>query len=44
MGLAGIVPAGIVTGGDNLIKLSEFCKKNGHALPGKILINQLNTY
>ena len=36
MGLDGIVPAGVVTG-DNLIKLFEYCKKHGHALPGKIL-------
>ena len=36
MGLNGIVPAGVVTG-DNLIKLFEYCKKNGHAIPGKIL-------
>ena len=35
MGLNGIVPAGVVTG-DNLIKLFEYCKKNGHAIPGKI--------
>jgi len=32
MGLDGIVPAGVVTG-DNLIKLLEYCKTNGHALP-----------
>merc|ERR1712107_774373 len=31
-GLNGIVPAGVVTG-DNLIKLFEYCKKNGHAIP-----------
>ena len=36
MGLNGIVPAGVVTG-DNLIKLMDYCKKNGHALPGKRL-------
>ena len=34
MGLNGLVPAGVVTG-DNLIKLMDYCKKNGHALPGK---------
>ena len=34
MGLNGLVPAGVVTG-DNLIKLFDYCKKNGHALPGK---------
>ena len=38
MGLNGIVPAGVVTG-DNLIKLFEYCKKNGHAIPGKILFD-----
>ena len=38
MGLDGIVPAGVVTG-DNLMKLFEYCKKHGHALPGKILTN-----
>jgi len=32
MGLEGIVPAGVVTG-DNLLKLFDYCKKNGHALP-----------
>jgi len=32
MGLDGIVPAGVVTG-DNLVKLMEYCKTNGHALP-----------
>jgi len=32
MGLDGIVPAGVVTG-DNLLKLFEYCRKNGHALP-----------
>ena len=37
MGLDGIVPAGVVTG-DNLIKLFEYCKKNGHALPGEICL------
>jgi hypothetical protein len=34
MGLDGLVPAGVVTG-DNLMKLMEYCKTNGHALPGK---------
>ena len=37
MGLNGLVPAGVVTG-DNLIKLMDYCKKNGHALPGKIFL------
>ena len=37
MGLNGLVPAGVVTG-DNLIKLMDYCKKNGHALPGKLLL------
>merc|ERR1711970_1239307 len=32
MGLNGIVPAGVVTG-DNLMKLMDYCKKHGHALP-----------
>lgn len=31
-GLEGIVPAGVVTG-DNLLKLFEYCRANGHALP-----------
>ena len=38
MGLNGLVPAGVVTG-DNLIKLMDYCKKNGHALPGKLLLS-----
>ncbi len=32
MGLDGVVPAGVVTG-KNLIKLIEYCRDNGHALP-----------
>lgn len=32
MGLKGIVPPGVVTGKD-LLKLSEYCRDNGHALP-----------
>jgi len=32
MGLEGLVPAGVVTG-DNLIKLMNYCRDNGHALP-----------
>ena len=32
MGLEGICPPGVVTG-DNLVKLFEYCRTNGHALP-----------
>merc|ERR1712002_1338083 len=32
MGLDGLVPAGVVTG-ENLKKLMDYCRKNGHALP-----------
>jgi len=32
MGLDGIVPAGVITG-KHVLKLFEFCKINGHALP-----------
>ena len=35
MGLEGLVPAGVVTG-ENLMKLMEYCKKHGHALPGQL--------
>jgi fructose-bisphosphate aldolase class II len=31
-GLEGLVPAGVVTG-DNLLKLFEYCRTHGHALP-----------
>ena len=40
MGLNGLVPAGVVTG-DNLIKLMDYCKKNGHALPGNVSFTDL---
>ena len=40
MGLDGIVPAGVVTG-DNLLKLFEYCKKNGHALPGRNIVEHM---
>ena len=32
MGLEGICPPGVVTG-DNLVKLFEYCRTNGNALP-----------
>jgi len=32
MGLDGVVPAGVLTG-KNVLKLFEYCKKNGHAIP-----------
>jgi len=32
MGLQGIVPPGVVTGA-NLLKLMEYCRDHGHALP-----------
>ena len=43
MGLNGLVPAGVVTG-DNLMKLMDYCKKNGHAIPGKTLICTSSIY
>ena len=43
MGLNGLVPAGVVTG-DNLIKLMDYCKKNGHALPGNVSFIDLKIF
>ena len=43
MGLNGLVPAGVVTG-DNLIKLMDYCKKNGHALPGNVSFTDLKIF
>lgn len=37
MGLAGIVPAGVVTG-SNLLKLMEYCRDNQVALPGNLKV------
>jgi len=32
VGLQGVVPPGVVTG-NNLLKLMEYCRDHGHALP-----------
>ena len=39
MGLDGVVPVGVLTG-KNVLKLFDYCKKNGHAIPGSNLVNK----